>query len=54
MMVFSIFLCQVKAKFQQMMTDMNIPEASMMLTNTPVDKMRLMLASNHKVRDGFH
>ncbi|XP_027213745.2 protein diaphanous isoform X2 [Penaeus vannamei] len=40
---------QVKAKFQQMMTDMNIPEESMMLANTSVDKMRLMLASNHKV-----
>ncbi|XP_064086830.1 protein diaphanous-like isoform X1 [Macrobrachium nipponense] len=39
---------QVKVKFQQMISDMNIADESVMM-KTPVDKMRLMLASNHKM-----
>ncbi|XP_071516522.1 protein diaphanous isoform X1 [Panulirus ornatus] len=39
---------QVKDKFQQMISDMNIADESVMM-KTPVDKMRLMLASNHKM-----
>ncbi|KAK7074929.1 Protein diaphanous 1 [Halocaridina rubra] len=39
---------EVRARFQQMISDMNIADESMMM-KTPVDKMRLMLASNHKM-----
>ena len=39
----------MKIKFQQMISDMNIADESVMM-KTPVDKMRLMLISNHKVR----
>ncbi|KAK8728542.1 hypothetical protein OTU49_009005, partial [Cherax quadricarinatus] len=39
---------QVKDHFQKMMTDMNIPDESVMM-KTSVDKMRIMLASNYKM-----
>ncbi|KAG7175749.1 protein diaphanous-like isoform X2 [Homarus americanus] len=39
---------EVKERFQQMLSDMNIPNESVMM-KTPVEKMRIMLASNHKM-----